>query len=380
MTHSRITSGNLDNNSSINVTCYALPPYEVLPSFDNAAFINRVAMATILSILILPTIFLNCSLLIAISKNKRLWRSTHILIGFLAVTDVLVGVVSMPLFLSTIVIEIIYERNSYNKGVYCGLSKAALNAGDLGLGLSFITFVLITFERYVAIFAPFWYRKYVRKSVMVKATLLAWLIWAAIVVLLILDVSAEFVIGVVLLIVVVMVYFLAVPAHARIFYLLKKMESSRIQERNNRPRIDRKGSITCAILLLCLVLCYVAGLATVIVIVTKGVSSSLLTYCLPWSRVLFLSNSFFNPIIYISRVPLVGRSTKNIFKWFFNRTRSQTTENEVAQSVPGAECGVMNGAAAFIAQDSKLWTSCCLNRINDGNWHTLIILTEKNII
>ena len=340
------------NNSSNHFVCDV--PLKGLPSFDAASYISRVTLAAVLSILILPTICLNVTILAAIIKNRTLWRSSHILIGFLAVTDALVGIVSMPLFLTATLMEIISGRNSYYKRIYCTLSGAALNAGDLGIGWSFITIALITFERYVAIFAPFWYRKHIRTSVMVKTTLFSWLIWAGVVVILILNIAAEFEFGVAILILVVIVYFLAVPAFIRILILLKKMESRNMSETENRT-IDRKGSITFAIMLFCLILCYAPLLLLSVVLVVKGATKPLLTYFLPWTRLALLTNSLFNPIIYICRIPLIRKSAKNIFKRFYGKARAPQVIDTTPPSAPAVEVGVINRAGVnMYAQDSKL--------------------------
>lgn len=348
------TIGQLINSTSTYFKCNT--PFDHaqgLPSFDTASFLSRVSIAVVLGILILPTIFMNIVILIAIFKNRNFWRSSHILIGFLAVTDAIVGTFSMPLFLSTLLMEIYYEKSAFYKKAYCMLSEAALNCGDLGLGWSFITMITITFERYVAIFAPFWYRKYVRTSGVVKVTLFSWLIWAVVVVFLIVKTSLEFALGVSVLILVVVVYFLAVPAFIRIFRLLKKMESSRIPEADSRPRIDHKGSITCAMMLFCLILCYTPLLVVTAVIVIRGVSEMLLTYLLPWARLMLLANSFCNPIIYIYRNQLIRNSVKTIFKRFFKRASSQPTTGTAGPSVPAMDCGISN-RAVVIGQDSKL--------------------------
>ena len=347
------TIGPLLNNSSNDSDCKV--PFVSLPSFDTASFINRVTLAVILSILILPTICLNVTVLIAIVKNRSLWRSSHILIGFLAVTDALVGVVSMPLLLTTILIEIIYERSSYQKQIFCTLSEAALNAGDLGIGWSFITIALITFERYVAIFAPFWYRKYIQTSVMVKTTLLSWAIWAACVVVLILNITAEFEIGIIILILVVIVYFLALPAYIRILILLKRMESRHTCGSESRPTIDRKGSMTFAIMLFCLILCYSPLLLVGSVLVLKGESKILLTYLIPWARLAVLANSLFNPIIYICRISLIRRSARNIFKQFYEKASIRAVADIAPLSAPALGVGAVNRAAVNThTQDSKL--------------------------
>ena len=343
------TSGMFTNTSSNQMACNQ--PFnhsKDIISFGTAALASRITIATILSILILPTIFLNIVILTAIIKNRNLWRSSHILIGFLAVTDAFVGTISMPLLLSTILMEIYYERSSYDISAYCVLSKGALNSGDLGLGWSFITISLITFERYIAFFAPFWYRKYVQTKAMVKITIFSWLIWAAAVVILVLDTPIEFAIGMVILILVVLVYFLAVPACIRIVHLLMRMESSQIQDTNSRPKIDRKGSITCAIMLLVLILCYTPLILVSVATLARGVSETLLTYLLPWARVMLLTNSFFNPIIYISRNPLIRRSAKNIFKQFLRKEISQPAEAaSPVPSVPGMNYGVNNEAVVI---------------------------------
>ena len=350
-THATGTIGPIFNNSSMQFQCEG--PLAGLPLFDTAAYVSRVTLATILSILILPTICLNITILVAIIKNRTLWRSSHILIGFLAVTDALVGIISMPLSLSTVLIEIIYERSSQYKRIYCVLSHGAFNSGDLGIGWSFITIAMITFDRYVAIFAPFWYRRYIRASVMVKTTLFIWLIWAAVVVILILNIPSEFAIGIVILILVVIVYFLAVPAYIRILILLKKMESSQVSETENRPTIDRKGSITCAMMLFCLILCYAPLLLAAVVLVIKGPSETVITYFVPWGRLAVLANSLFNPIIYICRIALIRRSAKNIFKRFYEKASSRPVADIAAPSVPAVSLGVINGVAVDI-QDSKL--------------------------
>ena len=347
------TTGPPFNNSSNHFVCNV--PLKGLPSFDAASYISRVTLAAVLSILILPTICLNVTILIAIIKNRTLWRSSHILIGFLAVTDALVGIVSMPLFLTATLMEIISGRSSYHMRIYCTLSEAALNAGDLGIGWSFITIVLITFERYVAIFAPFWYRKHIQTSVMVKATLFSWLIWAAVVVILILNIAAEFEVGVVILILVVIVYFLAVPAYIRILILLKKMESRNMSENENRTTIDRKGSITFAIMLFCLILCYAPFLLVSVALVVKGATKPLLTYFFPWTKLTVLANSFFNPIIYICRIPLIRKSAKNIFKRFYGKESARQVTDTTPQSAPAVDVGVINRAGVnMYAQDSKL--------------------------
>lgn len=351
------TTGSHSSNFSTQFKCKGLALFEDLPSFGAGAFISRVTLASTLTVLILPTIFLNLTILIAIIKNRSLWRSSHILVGFLAVTDALVGAISMPLFLSTVLIEIIHEKTSHEKQVYCLLSRVALNAGDLGMGWSFATIALITFEKYIAIFAPFWYRKFIRASVMVKITLVTWLVWAVMVVLLVVDLPFEHYLGVVILILVFIVYFLAMPAYFRIFYLLKKMESSQNTEADSRPSIDRKGSITCAIMFFCLVTCYTPLILVSLLIVVKGVSETLLTYLLPWARLIILANSFFNPIIYISRVPLIRRSAKNVFKWFYKKASSRRLAEDTAPpSVPAVTISVPKRAAVIDMgdQDSKL--------------------------
>ncbi|XP_028401501.1 cannabinoid receptor 1-like [Dendronephthya gigantea] len=322
-------------------------------SFDTASFISRVTIAGVLGILILPTIFMNIIILVAIFKNRNFWRSSHILIGFLAVTDAIVGTFSMPLFLSTILIELFYGKSAFYKKAYCMLSEAALNCGDLGMGWSFITITTITFERYVAIFAPFWYRKYVRTSGVVKATLFSWLIWAVAVVFLIVKTSLEFALGVSILILVVVVYFLAVPAFIRIFRLLKKIESSRIPEAESRPRVDHKGSMTCAIMLFCLIFCYTPLLVVTAVILVRGVSEMLLTYLLPWARLMLLANSFCNPIIYMYRNQLIRNSVKATFRRFFKKASSPPTVGTAGPSVPAMDCGISN-RAVVINQNSKL--------------------------
>lgn len=297
--------------------------------FNTNAFMNRIALVAIQSVVLIPTIVINVVIIAAMACNRNLWRSATILIGFLAITDAFVGIFSMPFFLTTLIMELVYGEQSFDTNAYCTMTKIALHAGDLGIGWSFITISFITFERYVAIFCPFWYRKNIQTPLVVKTIITIWLLWFLLVLVLILNLSFEIIVGIFILVLVILVYVLALPVYVRIVILLNKMETSGV---NQPAKIDRKGSITCGIIVVCLLLCYTPLIVVACIIVgTNGGTFISITYAFPWTRLLLLSNSLFNPIIYLARNQMIRTSARNNLKKLFMKT---STVQSVVQSSP----------------------------------------------
>lgn len=367
----KLSPTNVTNASSTTMFDCELPfdHDKELLLFDNYTFINRIILVVVQSLLFVPTIIFNAVIIIAMVKNRNLWRSATILIGFLAITDAFVGICSMPLLLSTVVMELVYGEKSVDTQAYCTLSKVTLYAGDLGMGLSFITISLITFERYVAIFWPFWYRKHVRTSAIIKTTIFIWLLWAFLVVVLILNVSFELIVGVVILVLVILVYLLALPVYVRIVLLLNKIEAMDA----STSKIDRKGSITCAIMVICLLLCYTPLIVFAIVIVANGGTKSAISYAFPWTRVLVLSNSFFNPLIYLARNHTIRRATRDILKKFFKKAGEQTVCTPTNQPEHGY--GITNTAAVISREVWWPGSNVTLVEVFLEDWKKTLYLT-----
>ena len=104
------------------------------------------------SILIIPTILLNAVAIITIWKSSQLSRKPcYFIILVQSATDLAVGVVSIPLF-------IFYLRSALGGNArHCSAVILAFRLALLPIGLSIITLVALTLERYIAIVHPYSY-------------------------------------------------------------------------------------------------------------------------------------------------------------------------------------------------------------------------------
>ncbi|XP_043105808.1 trace amine-associated receptor 13c-like [Puntigrus tetrazona] len=118
------------------------------------------------SVLSAWTVFLNLLVIISISHFKKLHTPTNLLILSLAVTDLLVGLIVIP-------IEGIKQTETcwYFGDTYCGLFASALR---LLLSTSLSTLVLIAVDRYVAVCHPLHYPQKITTTKILISICLCW--------------------------------------------------------------------------------------------------------------------------------------------------------------------------------------------------------------
>lgn len=116
--------------------------------------------------IVVPTVFGNVLILIAIYKFRNLRSNMHILIANVAVSDLLVGAVLIP---ANLVFGMMW-LNRYKYICLCGLSMFVFCLGANSYNLT-----LISFERYLAIVYPLKITR-LRKSVMVLVISIGWLL------------------------------------------------------------------------------------------------------------------------------------------------------------------------------------------------------------
>jgi large-conductance mechanosensitive channel len=121
--------------------------------------INQVLAIVFNGILIIPTILLNAVAIITIWKSSQLNRKPcYFIILVQSVTDLAVGLVSIPLF----IFFLKRALGGYEK--YCSETFLAFRLILLPVGLSTITLLALTLERYVAILHPYAYGSGVTKK------------------------------------------------------------------------------------------------------------------------------------------------------------------------------------------------------------------------
>ena len=133
-------------------------------------FINLVAVACILLLSVLPTIFLNALVILAVTMKRRLQTNANILLACLAGTDLLTGLIVYPVAIA------VDMKRIFGVGPFCTLEKLYLVALVLVSFASFSHLVLISVDRYIAIKYPLRYEDIVTKQRIKTGVALVWVI------------------------------------------------------------------------------------------------------------------------------------------------------------------------------------------------------------
>lgn len=128
------------------------------------------AVCIINGVLSVVTVSTNSLVVAAILKYRELRSNSNILILFLALTDVMVGLVVQPSF-------VVFIAGKLQMYFNCGAFVSYLFTEIFCVGLSLLTLSAVTLERYVAIFHPFWYISNVKKTKVVLVITSVWTFW-----------------------------------------------------------------------------------------------------------------------------------------------------------------------------------------------------------
>ena len=121
--------------------------------------------------LIIPIVFGNLLVMIAIVRFHRLHSATHVLIASLALADLMVGVVTVPVVGLVHHLQLGFETDY----VSCLTSYVLSHCPT---GVSLLTLLLIAIERWVAVHRPFVYPRIFRRKYTVAAVVVLWVyIW-----------------------------------------------------------------------------------------------------------------------------------------------------------------------------------------------------------
>lgn len=162
-----IMTTNVSINSSISVSWDAARYDNKTKNMENIIRFGEVY--AVIDIILLPFIVIgNLLVLISILTDKRLQNITNMFVASLAVADLLVGLITIPLYA---VFDLRFDDVMHNK--YLCFMRYAFVINTCGSSLSNLTFV--TAERYIAIFFPLRYDSLVTPG---RAKLTIALLWS----------------------------------------------------------------------------------------------------------------------------------------------------------------------------------------------------------
>ena len=138
----------------------------------NPSWSSTIGSTTVISITSPLAILLNASLIVAVLKKKKLQSICNILVASMAASDLLIGAVAQPLFLSAGLYRL---QGDYEK--MCTIILAGFFAMYLQ-SASIYQLTFIAWERYIAIAKGFNYKFIVTKSRGKACIITSWVLTA----------------------------------------------------------------------------------------------------------------------------------------------------------------------------------------------------------
>ena len=250
------------------------------------------------------TIFLNILVIVAVKKIRELQTNSNILIASLAVADLLVGAVSMPLSIS---VDALIRRGTLSEDVICSISEISGFVLYTAYCASYYHLILISWERYVAIVKCMEYKVIVRKGRVKRYAGIAWIsalvTIASYVALAAAGVRYEIllVFDVIFSLALLIFFLLMVYFYGMLYITMRKRNRSQISKVSAliKERIESKIAYTVFLLTVAVFICSVPTF--VVQIVTTVSSIFLANSVFRWAEIFLQINSLVNPALYFCR-------------------------------------------------------------------------------
>ena len=129
---------------------------------------NLVALTSVISTAILPTILLNALVIIAVATRRRLRTPSNILLASMAGTDLFTGLIVQPIAVA------VHVKRILSDGPFCILETAYEQLVLVSGITSFSHLVLIGVDRFIAVKKPLRYQIIVTRQKVTFGVILAW--------------------------------------------------------------------------------------------------------------------------------------------------------------------------------------------------------------
>ena len=263
------------------------------------------------------TIVLNLLLITAVKTRRELKQNSNFLLSGVALTDLLVGAVSMPL---AITLDMLVIQRVLVVDIICTIDFISVSVLHIGGWASFFHLILIAWERFVAIAKCMDYKAVVTTSRLNKYTRAAWLLALLIVVPVVIMSAAGApyehlsVIDVILSIFWFVCLSLVAYFYLKAYLALRKWNRTRIRQVNVlvKGKLESKVAYTT---FWPAVFFAVSGFPSLVVYLFRGVSPFFRQVStIRWVETTFQLNSLFNPLLYWYRYRRLRKATLGLLR------------------------------------------------------------------
>ena len=282
------------------------------------------------------TVLSNLLIVITIGKSQELRVPANILLGSLAVTDLLVGLITQPLFI-TWRLMLHYPSTICNSEVVHSLYECFLH---LCAGGSFLSLAYLSTDRFLAVSKPLHYRANVTTTQAARNMVILWLAWIGIVVLRYSGIDEETNQTITSVIAGTLVIYL-VAAQIALIVSVKRNSIHDLLSEGNATVIASKREARIALTIVYIFLALLVFLlpAVVVQIVLGFTSSNKSKTELNLAISALLINSSVNPLIYFWR----GRDLRKAARLLFLGPTTRAGDSRLSSNSPDKNSGDNSG-------------------------------------
>ena len=278
----------------------------------------------------------NLLIVITIGKSQELRVPANILLGSLAVTDLLVGLITQPLFI-TWRLMLHYPSTICNSEVVHSLYECFLH---LCAGGSFLSLAYLSTDRFLAVSKPLHYRANVTTTQAARNMVILWLAWIGIVVLRYSGIDEETNQTITSVIAGTLVIYL-VAAQIALIVSVKRNSIHDLLSEGNATVVASKREARIALTIVYIFLALLVFLlpAVVVQIVLGFTSSNKSKTELNLAISALLINSSVNPLIYFWR----GRDLRKAARLLFLGPTTRAGDSRLSSNSPDKNSGDNSG-------------------------------------
>ena len=263
------------------------------------------------------TVLLNLLVIIAVKTRRELKKNSNILLLSVALSDLLVAAVSMPL---SITLDALVIQRVLVVDIICTIDLIGVSIMYTICGASYLHLLLIAWERYVALAKWMDYKAIVTRGRINKYTRVAWLLAILMAVPSAAVDSASDRYEIILVVDVILSIFwfvclsLTAYFYVKAYFAVRKWNRTRIHPVNVlvKGKLERKFAYTTFWLT---VVFAVSGFPSVAVYLFRGVSPFFRQVStIRWTETILQLNSLFNPLFYWYRIRRLRKATLELLR------------------------------------------------------------------
>ena len=294
-----------------------------------SVYINLIIISVVNGLSFPFTALLNAVFILGIlfKQNLRGKKST-VLTGYLAVTDLVVGVIVQPIFLASVLCRITGRCNG------CAVDSARVYLLRVSCKSPLVHVTLVAWERYMAIKHALQYKLVVTTKRLLAGTIAAWLTSVASICITFFHVTLSKLlttIGFLISIAVTVYFYIAIYLESRRHR--REIQANNPRETNLLREKNFKAAKTTAIIFGCLLICNGPSFSAIIIdkfIVPFNQPNAPVWACIfPWMSTFIMLNSLCNPCIYGWRVKEFRDVIASVFQIFKCCSTGDTRQSEI---------------------------------------------------